>query len=527
MRLFKRIFRNVFIFKLFFIALVFSGAVSPEEIEQATDANDNPTHKRVNQFYSNKTEADDACTARAAELGYGAGYCNNGSTPRGALVEHFYSAGWLCSGGPPVGGVCSQMPFYLLVYYYGVVCDDGKSLNEKSGCADPNRAKPKPPEPCQNGKSESPKKLESIATKNPVNIATGSKFFQITDYQHQNHPLLRLARTYDSSDGRWHFNFSSSVFIQAGRMRVIEDSGRSISFREVSGTWVTENGGNYSLESVNGLWVYKNGSTTKYYDSQNRLVTIESPQYEDINITYPTTGAAVISSLSASISVTYQDHLSHVLSASLPDGTTITYSYDVQDRLVQVDNRGQTEDYLYENPAFPTAITSVLGGDGNVYKEITYYPDGRVHTSSLVNGDEVSTFTYPQENVTSVVNALGKETIYSFEEFWGEKKIAQVDGVATPNCTAANKNFTYYPNGLLETKTDWQGSTTSYQYDTRNLEISRTEAVGTPQERTITTEWHPTFNLRTKVTMPGRETVFNYDAQGRLLSQINNALPLN
>jgi len=511
MNLYKKPVENLFLALLFLVSLVLSADVFSEQIIQAYSEGV-PSHIREFQYYPDKTSAQEACVARAGALGF-VGYCGAATSPPQAradspLIEYFIGAGWLCSGGPTVGGVCSQMPFYLLTYYYDVVCDFGTPLDEHKGCANPNRT-------------------QSCSTKHPVNIATGSKFFQITDYQHQNHPLLRLTRTYDSSDGRWQFNFSSSVFIQASRLRVIEESGQSISFRKVGDTWVTENGGNYTLESVNGLWEYRNGSTTKYYNAQNRLVTIKTPQYEDINIAYPSPGVAVISSDSASVSVTYQDHMSNVLSASLPDGATITYNYDTQGRLVQVDNRGQTENYRYDNPAFPTAITSVLGGDGNVYKEITYHPDGRVHTSALLNGADIKTFTYPQNNSTSVTNALEKETIYSFEEFWGEKKVSSVQGVATANCVGANKNYTYYPSGLLQTKTDWKNNTTSYQYNTRNLESSRTEALGTPQERTITTEWHPTFNLRTKVTESDRETNFVYDAEGRLLSQSSNESPLN
>ncbi|AOX99914.1 hypothetical protein BJP62_05240 [Jeongeupia sp. USM3] len=60
----------------------------------------------------------------------------------------------------------------------------------------------------------------------------------------------------------------------------------------------------------------------------------------------------------------------------------------------------------------------------------------------------------------------------------------------------------------------------NYVYDlTRNLETSRTEAVGTPQARTISTEWHASFRLPTKVTEPGRVTIYEYDASGNLLKK--------
>jgi hypothetical protein len=49
-------------------------------------------------------------------------------------------------------------------------------------------------------------------------------------------------------------------------------------------------------------------------------------------------------------------------------------------------------------------------------------------------------------------------------------------------------------------------------------ELSRTEASGTLQARSITTQWHADFNLPIKISEPARETVMAYDVNGRLLS---------
>src|SRR5690554_1360902 len=75
-------------------------------------------------------------------------------------------------------------------------------------------------------------------------------------------------------------------------------------------------------------------------------------------------------------------------------------------------------------------------------------------------------------------------------------------------------------NGNVVSRSDFKGVTTTYQYDlTRNLETSCTEAVGTPEERTITTEWHPSFRLPTRITEPGRTITFTYDANGNRLTK--------
>jgi YD repeat-containing protein len=99
------------------------------------------------------------------------------------------------------------------------------------------------------------------------------------------------------------------------------------------------------------------------------------------------------------------------------------------------------------------------------------------------------------------------------------RKVAKVEGHPTSSCEGANKSYSYDANGNVISRTDWNGVTTTYTYDMdRNLELSRTEAAGTPQERTITTEWHPDFRLPVKITEPSKITSFSYDAQGRQLT---------
>src|SRR6478609_5816340 len=68
------------------------------------------------------------------------------------------------------------------------------------------------------------------------------------------------------------------------------------------------------------------------------------------------------------------------------------------------------------------------------------------------------------------------------------------------------------------------GIKTTFAFDlTRNLETSRTEAIGTAQQRTVTTQWHPTYRLPTQVTEPApggtKTTTFTYDSSGNLLTK--------
>ena len=86
------------------------------------------------------------------------------------------------------------------------------------------------------------------------------------------------------------------------------------------------------------------------------------------------------------------------------------------------------------------------------------------------------------------------------------------------------KNYTYDTNGFRTSSTDWKGTTTTYTPDSRGLELSRTEASGTAEARTITTEWHATYRVPTKITEPGFETTFTYDSNGNRLTQTRKDL---
>jgi uncharacterized protein RhaS with RHS repeats len=80
-----------------------------------------------------------------------------------------------------------------------------------------------------------------------------------------------------------------------------------------------------------------------------------------------------------------------------------------------------------------------------------------------------------------------------------------------------NHQHEYSPNGNMASRVDANGNQTAYIYDlSRDLPLSCTEAVGTPQERTINTSWHTTFRLPLSISEPNRLTQFTYDAKGNL-----------
>ncbi|RLA14338.1 MAG: hypothetical protein DRQ59_03340 [Gammaproteobacteria bacterium] len=450
------------------------------------------------EYFDDYNGAYDACIGRAESYGYTNPYCREVASP-----PPFVEGGYFWDNGPPISPPYGEA--HLLGFYF-----NNTNVNRAPSC----------PEPTSKPANSSPVPTE--ATNAPVSIATGAKFFRETDYQDPTHPFLKIQRTYDSSDGLWVHHFGVRVFAQSNRMYVVEANGSTTAFVNLNGSWVPELGGNKQLTQENGLWVYKKGRLTKRFNNQNRLSSITPYQGLPLTITYPEAGKAILQSGSRAITLSYIYGLSRVTGVELPDGQTITYSYDAQNRLTLVDNRGEVTEYRYEHPTLDMAITSVIDGNGVVYKEITYHDDGRVETSSLNNGQGINSFTYPEANVTVVTNSLGKDTIYHFADYFGKKKVTLVEGVATASCLGANKNYTYYPNGQLQTRTDWKGQFTRFEYNSRGLVTKRIEAEGTVEQRITDTVWHAQFNLPVSRTAAGQTTTYNYDAEGRLRAMTVN-----
>lgn len=203
---------------------------------------------------------------------------------------------------------------------------------------------------------------------------------------------------------------------------------------------------------------------------------------------------------------------------------SINYVYDTTGRLTQVDRQyldsHSVEYYRYESPVSSKLLTAVVDVNGRVLAQWTYDSSERALSSEHANGAEKVSLIYNADGSTTVTNEYGKKTIYRFQVIQRINRITSIEGEPTPNCPYSNSTFFYDAQGLLKTKTDAKGNLTTYDYNNRGLETSRTEASGTPQARSIVTEWHPTLFLKTKVTEPDRITTYQYDAQGRQTGQI-------
>ena len=180
-------------------------------------------------------------------------------------------------------------------------------------------------------------------------------------------------------------------------------------------------------------------------------------------------------------------------------------------------------DFEYRQVGFQGAITSIFDVEdvGNNFRIqhafFKYDLGGRAILSQLGTDQERVSVEYPNDYQRILMNVFGKSTVFNYQDVDGVKRLKSVVGEPTENCLSSAAEFSYDSAGNILSKL-LNNQTVVYQYDNFNREISRTEAAGTPQARTIVTEYHSSLNQPVKITEPGLIVEMTYDTAGRLLN---------
>ena len=426
----------------------------------------------------------------------------------------------------------------------------------------------------ENGPSACPEKNVGLCVAggtylgNPINPGTGvaCKVEDSVDYvgTANGQTLDRLKRTYSSlatsappgSFGRiWRHSFDRRIQWQGSNtVLAVRHDGRILFFELVNNAWtpdadvsdrlvrLVDGGGNHLG------WEYVNADSDEHeiYDTSGRLLKVSTRSgltqtlaYSDGTATPPRGG--VIEGTTTALPA------GSLLRAIGPYGRELGFSYDQKLRTSQVTDSaggitrytynadgmlssatfpdGAVRTYLYNEPAntagrsLPTALTGITDENGARFATYKYDSSGRAISTEHAGGVERVTLTYGT-NTTAEIDAIGTQRTYAFQSTVGVAKntaLTQPDG---SDGGSAGNATTYDANGNVASRTDFNGNRTNYAYDpARNVETSRTEGLAagggvTPQTRTITTEWHPTFRLPTRIAEPLRITTDVYDTEG-------------
>ena len=220
-----------------------------------------------------------------------------------------------------------------------------------------------------------------------------------------------------------------------------------------------------------------------------------------------------------SYNYTYSDSTTYanLLSVTYPDDTPADLTNNPKKMYVYGELGNTT------NVSRPNALTGIIDEAGMRYATYQYDTKGKaISTEHGTGGIEKYSLTFNTDGSASVTDPLESVRTIHFNTVLGVVKSTGQSQPGGSGCSASASALTFDANGNVASRTDFNGNRTNYTYDlTRNLETSRTEGLtatgaSTPETRTITTEWHPTFRLPVKIAEPGQETTWIYDNHGNI-----------
>jgi YD repeat-containing protein len=363
-------------------------------------------------------------------------------------------------------------------------------------------------------------------------------------------PTLRYVRQYNShglervrefSGAKWRSNYEKNINLvddtglSIGILPnpiafVRRETGQEIQFEQINGAWVADPDITGILEQTPVGWTYRaEANLIETYDRDGRLVSQTDAMGRETALLYDGLGRleTVTGPFGRTLSFTH-DGFDRVSTMTDPEGNVYTYGYDGSQNLVSVtypdetpadDTDNPVRRYHYENSGLRNHLTGITDENGIRFASWTYDGEGRAVSAERAGGVGRVDFVFNADGTTTVTDARGAVRTYGLQTQFGVDKPVSVAGDQCTTCANQASAASYDANGFLSSQTDFNGNVTEIVQDARGLELSRTKAVGTPEERTVTTQWHPDFRLPLLVTQPGKQTAFAYDAAGRLLSR--------
>ncbi len=177
--------------------------------------------------------------------------------------------------------------------------------------------------------------------------------------------------------------------------------------------------------------------TVESYDAQGRLTGIARRGRARI-LTYDAAGrlAKVTGAFGRTLSFTY-DANGSLATLTDPAGGVYRYSYDANENLAAVafpddtpadDADNPTRLYHYENAGYPHALTGITDENGQRFATYGYDAQGRAMLSEHAGGAGQVAITYHADGSSTVTDAHGRASTYSFQIIQGVLKTTGVTG---------------------------------------------------------------------------------------------------
>lgn len=221
----------------------------------------------------------------------------------------------------------------------------------------------------------------------------------------------------------------------------------------------------------------------------------------------------------------------NLISLTDQDGYRIDYEYDAQGNLTGVSYPAATpggerpfRQYLYELDDFPHHLTGIMDERGHRYATFSYDATGRAIGTEHHDGAERVTVSYPEDDTAIVRHYRDtqydqyREEHFTYGQFRGAYRLTEREVTQCDGCEVGTERWQFNDQDLLEEHIDFNGHRQTWAYDDQGRKTRHTEAVGTPEERTVLYTWvDDTERLHTEQRGNQLRTL-EYDDQGRVVS---------
>ena len=396
--------------------------------------------------------------------------------------EHYYRPGALGmfpeNAASPLGYPVPPYPPSVMTFEHGGAYE--YAMCASRGAPDPTRNHGQP-----NGQTDS-SSCNAIAG-NPINIGVGVKSQTEVDYEGTR---LRFTRSYNSGAGTntftgllgagWQHSYARRLSVgsvtnpsYAEVVSAFRGDGRLVAYSASGPNWIKWPDVNDQLIEIRdtsgvraGWKTFTATNDVETYDASGRLLSVVSSAGATTTLFYTdgtssgdrggvVEGAStplprnlllrVTDSFGVSLSFGYNAD-SRLVRVTWPDGNSHRFAYASGNltSVIYPDASGdRTRTYLYENPTFTSALTSIIDEKADRHSTYGYDQFGRATSTQLAASVNRYALTFNGDGTTAVTDPLGSARTYSFNNQFGLVRVATQSQPAGSGCGPSSSAITY------------------------------------------------------------------------------------